>query len=221
MAMDEVDDPLEGTEEEEEDEGVTSEETWEFGVPPSPRERLEEGLQDSLDLSMWKMPGMSDYFWYFLVYGGTMALAAYVIVRYQTVWAYVIWGSYLAILVIGAFFLVRSIGYRRRTYSKRFEISTLDLQAAVEAAIKEMGLRVESRRGASREFLRPIIGTYIIFDRDYLVKLEGREHLPTKTVCVGKLKDRWTMDEVMQLCLVLDEQVEDIRGQKVKRALFE
>ncbi len=219
--MDEGDGPLEEAEKDAGEGGSEPEETWKFGVPPTPRERLEEGLQDSLDLSRWKMPGMSDYFWYFLVYGGAMALAAYVIVRYQTVWAYVIWGSYLAVLVIGTFFLVRSLSYRRRTYSKRFEISTLDLQAAVEGAIEAMGLRVESRRGASREFLRPIIGTYIILDRDYLVKLEGHEHLPTKTVSVGKLKDEWTRGEVMQLCLVLDEQVDDIRGQKVKRALFE
>ena len=207
-------------EDEEEDEGE-HEERWEFGVAPTHRDRLEAGLQDSLDLSNWNKPGLTDYFWYLLVYGGTMALAAYVIIRYQTVWAYTIWGAYLAMLVIASFFLVRSISYRRGTYSKRFEISTLDMQQAIEAAIEEMGLRVLSREGASTVFLRHLIETYAIDDRPYTVRLEGRDHLPTKTVSVGRFRDQWVRKEVRELCLALDEQVDQIRGRKVKRALFE
>jgi len=210
-----------------EDEGTPSDEGATAAEPlpveetgASSVERLEAGLQDSLDLSSWRMPAARDYAWYIAVYGVAIVGAAYVIVRYRALWAYTIWGSYLAVLIVLAFLLVRSLGYRRSMLSKRFEASTFDLQTAVETALKEVGIGIVAADAGGSEFLHPLITTYRLDKRDFIVRLEGRAHHERKTVSVGRLDDPRKLFEGQRFSAALDCALDSICKEKVPRALF-
>jgi hypothetical protein len=210
-----------------EDEGTPSDEEGPAGEPlpveetgASSIERLEAGLQDSLDLSSWRMPAMRDYAWYIAVYGVAIVGSAYIIVRYRALWAYTIWGSYLAVLIVLAVLLVRSLGYRRSMLSKRFEASTFDLQTAVEAALKEVGIGIASADAGGSGFLHPLITTYRLDKRDFIVRLEGRAHHERKTVSVGRLDDPRKLFEGQRFSAALDCELDRICKERVPRALF-
>jgi hypothetical protein len=210
-----------------EDESTPSDEEGPAGEPlpveesgTSSIERLEAGLQDSLDLSSWRMPTVRDYAWYIAVYGVAIVGSAYIIVRYRALWAYTIWGSYLAVLIVLAFLLVRSLGYRRSMLSKRFEASTFDLQTAVEAALKEVGIAIASAEAGGGEFLHPLITTYRLDKRDFIVRLEGRAHHERKTVSVGRLDDPRKLFEGQRFSAALDCELDRICKERVPRALF-
>jgi len=190
------------------------------GTGASAAERLEAGLQDSLDLSSWRMPAARDYAWYIAVYGVAIFGAAYIIVRYRAVWAYTIWGSYLAVLIVLAALLVRSLDYRRSMLSKRFEASTLDLQTAVEAALREVGVGIASAEAGGGGFLHPLITTYRLDKRGYVVRVEGRAHHERKTVSVGRLVERRELFEGQRFSAALDCEIERICRERVPRALF-
>lgn len=183
-------------------------------------ERLEAGLQDSLDLSTWRMPAARDYAWYIAVYGVAIVGAAYIIVRFHALWAYTIWGSYLAVLVVLAALLVRSLGYRRSMLSKRFEASTFDLQTAVEAALDDVGIGIASADAGGGELLHPLITTYRLDDRGFIVRLEGRAHHERKTVSVGRLDDPRDLLEGRRFSAALDCALDRICKERVPRALF-
>jgi len=212
---------------EKEDEGVPTGE-GSPGAEPLPEEetgassieRLEAGLQDSLDLSTWRMPAARDYAWYIAVYGVAIVGAAYIIVRFHALWAYTIWGGYLAILVVLAALLVRSLGYRRSMLSKRFEASTFDLQAAVESALKEVGIGIVSADAGGGGFLHPLITTYRLDNREFIVRLEGRAHHERKTVSIGRLDEPGELVEGQRFSQSLDCALERICKERVSRTLF-
>lgn len=183
-------------------------------------ERLEAGLQDSLDLSTWRMPAARDYAWYIAVYGVAIVGAAYIIVRFHALWAYTIWGSYLAVLVVLAALLVRSLGYRRSMLSKRFEASTFDLQTAVESALEEVGIGIVSADAGGGGFLHPLITTYRLDQREFIVRLEGRAHHERKTVSVGRLDDPRDLFEGQRFSVAIECALERICKEKVPRDLF-
>jgi hypothetical protein len=199
--------------------GKPVEEPWDEGVEPTSRERLEEGLQDTMNLRNWRMPSARDYFWYLVVYGTLIALAVWVIWRYQLVGIYILWGGYLVTLVVFAFLILRSFTYRRGTYSKSFSVATLDLQQAVERAFEEVGLGIDRVDRPENDFLRPIIGVYQVRKRDYTVSVEGRSHLARKVVRVGRLGSEEVRVEGMRLCAALDRQME-LLTQSRSRSLF-
>jgi len=190
------------------------------GVEPSAAERVEEGLADLLDLAEWRMPTARDYLWYAAVYVGAIALSVYVIVRNQELWAYVLWGGYLVIMVLLASLVVRSFNYRRGTYSKGFLLSTLDVQRAVEGAVEDVGLVVDGVETPKGAFLRPVITSYRFRLRDYTVVIEGRPHLSRKVVRVGRLSGESQLEEARRLCLAMDQQVDAIVSSKRNRTLF-
>jgi hypothetical protein len=233
--VDEADSPTEDVEvpvDEEVLEGVEPKEEMRFdlkapgeepemaGIEPTQRERLEAGLQDSLDLREWRMPRFMDYYWYIVVYGALIALSVYVVVSYQALWAYVLWGGYLVVLVILATLIVRSLSYRRQSYSKSYCVATLDLQNSVEDAIDDVGLSVDYVDKPRGTFLRPIIAVYRISGKDYTVSVEGKSHLERKVVRVGRLKGLDLQREGLMLCHALDDKLENVCRRKRTRSLF-
>ena len=199
--------------------GIPVDEPWDEGVEPTQRERLEEGLQDTMNLRTWRMPSARDYFWYLVVYGTLITLAVGVIWRFQRVGIYILWGGYLATLVVLAFLILRSFTYRRMTYSKSFSVATLDLQQAVERAIDDVGLGIDRVDRPENAFLRPIIGIYQVRKRDYTVSVEGRSHLARKVVRVGRLGSEEVREEGMRFCAALDKQMEMLAHSR-SRTLF-
>lgn len=191
------------------------------GLEPTQRERFEEGLQDTLDLRDWKMPALRDYFWYLVVYTSLIALAVMVILRYRMLWAYVLWGGYLVTLVILASLILRSLKYRRGTYSKSFSLSTLDIQQAVEDAVEDVGLDIERLEQPEGLFLRPMIAVYILEGQDFTVNVEGRPHLRHKVVRVGRFYGHEDLEKGRRLCNALDERVDLICEGKRRRTLFQ
>ncbi len=190
------------------------------GVAPTQSERMESGLQDTLDLSEWKMPSIRDYFWYLVVYTLTMALAVSVIWRFQQLWAYVLWGGYLVTLVIFASLIVRSLNYRRGTYSKDFHLSTLDLQQAVEAALDDVGIRIDRVERPRGVFLRPMIAVYKLERTDFTINVEGRSHLRRKVVRVGRFRDDGSLEKGIRFCHALDNEVDVACQERASRKLF-
>jgi len=190
------------------------------GVEASMRERAEAGLQDTLDLKDWKMPSVRDYFWYLVVYTSLIALAIMVIYRYRMVWAYVLWGGYLVTLLVLAALIVRSLNYRRGTYSKAFSMSTLELQQAVEDAVEDVGLRVDHMEQPEGPFLRPMIAVYYLQGRGFTINVEGKSHLKRKVVRVGRFRER--DDRIMgeRLLASLDDHAENASRQRLSRSLF-
>ena len=191
-----------------------------YGIAPTSSERMEAGLQDSLDLTDWKMPSLRDYFWYLVVYTFTIALAIQVIYMYREVWAYVLWGGYLVTLLFLVGLIVRSLNYRRGTYSKSFNMSTLDLQQAMEEALDDVRLRIDRVERPRGAFLRPMIAVYIIERTDFTVSLEGRSHLRRKVVRVGRFPDPESHEVGRRFCNALDEAVETQFREKGPRKLF-
>jgi len=181
-------------------------------------ERLEGGLDDTLDITTWNMPTVRDYALYLVVYGTTISVAAYIVVYYREPWAYAIWGGYIAVLLVFAALVVNSMAWRRRTLSKRFEASTLDLDEAIDGALGSMGA-VDKQKGGGG-FMHPCIITYSVEGRAYLVRLEGRPSHMRKTVSIGRLRDDATVGEAQAFCAMMDAELERVRGQKVKRSLF-
>jgi len=190
------------------------------GVEASMRERAEAGLQDTLDLRDWKMPSAGDYLWYLVVYTSLITLAVMVIYRYRMVWAYVLWGGYLVTLLVLAGLIVRSLGYRRGTYSKAFNVSTLELQQAVEDALLEVGLRVDRMEQPEGAFLRPMIAVYHLRGRDFTISVEGRSHLKRKVVRVGRFRERDDLITGERLLASLDDHAENASRQRLSRSLF-
>mgnify|MGYP006987907741 CR=1 FL=1 len=190
------------------------------GVDPTPRERIEAGLQDSLDLSDWRMPSLGDYFWYVLVYTVLITLAVAVIYRYRMLWAYVLWGGYLVTMLALAALIVRSMNYRRGTYSKGFEMSTLEIQRAIEEALDETGLRLDRMEQDRGAFLRPMIAVYHVRDVGFHVNLEGRTHLKRKVVRVGRFPREADRQSGQRFIEALDGQAERAREGRVSRSLF-
>jgi hypothetical protein len=190
------------------------------GDRPSQRERFEAGLQDTMDLSEWKMPDLVDYSWYIIVYGVLMTLAVYVIVRHQFLAIYILWGGYLAALIFLAYLIVRSFNYRRRTFSKGFVLATLDLQTAVERAIEGGGRTIDFVDRPKGAFLRPLIAVYRPRGVDWTVSIEGRGHLQRKVVRVGRLVNEEQISEGSRLCLALDDEVERQGQRRKARTLF-
>ncbi len=183
-------------------------------------ERLEAGLDDSIDISTWSMPSLRDYAWYLAVYGTAIAVAAYIVVRYREPWAYAIWGSYIAILLVFAALVLNSMAWRSRTLSKRFEASTLDLDEAIDGALEGVAMGAVTKQRGGGGFLHPCIITYSVEGKAFLVRLEGRSSHTRKTVSVGRLRDHATVGDARAFCTAMDAEVERVRGQKVKRSLF-
>jgi hypothetical protein len=227
------DEELEDEDEDEEDEGIllsTEDPGYSIQVPgvdpgvvgltPTQSERMQSGMQDTLDLSQWKMPSIRDYFWYLVVYTFTMALAVSVIWRFQQLWAYVLWGGYLVTLVLFASLIVRSLNYRRGTYSKNYNLSTLDLQQAVEAALDNVGIRIDRVERPRGVFLRPMIAVYKLERTDFTINVEGRSHLRRKIVRVGRFGDAESLEKGMRFCQALDDEVEVACHGRASRKLF-
>ncbi len=190
------------------------------GIEPSRRERAEAGLQDTLDLRDWRMPSIRDYFWYLVVYTLLIALAVMVIYSYRMLWAYVLWGGYLVTMLVLASLIIRSINYRRGTFSKGFAMSTLELQQAIEDAVEDVGLhidRVEQPRGV---FLRPMIAVYHFIGRGFTLNVEGRVHLKRKVVRVGRFPGREDMMYGEKLIAALDCQATEVCRKRRSRSLF-
>jgi hypothetical protein len=177
-------------------------------------------MQDSLDLSEWKMPSFRDYFWYLVVYTFTIALAVQVIWWYQQLWAYVLWGGYLVTLIVLVGLILRSLNYRRGTYSKYFNLSTLDLQQTVESALDNVGIRIDRVERPRGVFLRPMIAVYNLQRTDFTVNVEGRSHLRRKVVRVGRFGGTESLEKGMRFCQALDEEVEVFSRGRASRKLF-
>lgn len=190
------------------------------GLTPTQSERMQSGMQDTLDLSQWKMPSIRDYFWYLVVYTFTMALAVSVIWRFQQLWAYLLWGGYLVTLVMFASLIVRSLNYRRGTYSKNYNLSTLDLQQAVEAALDDVGIRIDRVERPRGVFLRPMIAVYKLERTDFTINVEGRSHLRRKIVRVGRFGDTESLEKGIRFCQALDDEVEVACHGRASRKLF-
>ncbi len=190
------------------------------GVDPSPGERVEAGLQDSLDLRDWKMPSLRDYFWYIFVYTVLITLAVQVIYRFQMLWAYVLWGSYLVTMLALAGLIVRSMNYRRGTYSKAYTMSTLELQQAIEEAIEDSGMKVDTLEQPEGVFLRPMIAVYHLRDVGFTINLEGRSHLKRKVVRVGRFPRQADLDQGLRFIEALDGQADKVCEQRISRSLF-
>jgi hypothetical protein len=190
------------------------------GSEPTQRDRLEAGLQDTLDLSNWKMPVLRDYFWYFFVYGVLIALAIYVVWRYQTLFFYLLWGGYLVVLVVLAGLIVRSLNYRRGTYSKGFDLATLDVQQAIEEATNAQGLVISYVDNPKGAFLRPLIAVYKLRGRNWTVSVEGKPQLQRKIVRVGRFHSDEEQSDGMHLCTALDASALAVMERKRSRALF-
>lgn len=190
------------------------------GVDPSMRERAEAGLQDTLDLREWKMPSIRDYMWYLVVYSTLITLAVLVIYRYQMLWAYVLWGGYLVTMLILAGLIIRSINYRRGTYSKGFSMSTLELQQAIEDAAEDVGLRIDRMEQPEGVFLRPMIAVYYFKYRTFTLNVEGRPHLKRKVLRVGRFLGEQDLMYGRSLIAALDCQVEEVSRKRRSRSLF-
>jgi len=231
--LDEVDELDEEVEEEEEDEGIplSSEDPGYAirvpgadpgvsGLAHTQPERMESGLQDTLDLTEWKMPSIRDYFWYLAVYTFTIALAVQVIWRFQQTWAYVLWGGYLVTLIVLVSLIVRSLNYRRGTYSKNYNMSTLDLQQAVEGALDQVRIRIDRVERPRGVFLRPMIAVYKLERTDFTINVEGRSHLRRKVVRVGRFGDPESLEKGIRFCQALDEEVDVFCQGRASRKLF-
>jgi hypothetical protein len=190
------------------------------GIAPTQAERMQSGMQDSLDLAQWKMPSIRDYFWYLVVYTFTIALAVQVIWWYQQLWAYVLWGGYLVTLVVLVALIVRSLNYRRGTYSKNFNMSTLDLQQTVETALDNVGIRIDRVERPRGVFLRPMIAVYILERTDFTINVEGRSHLRRKVVRVGRFGDDESLEKGIRFCHALDDEVDVFSQGRASRKLF-
>ncbi|UCC93359.1 MAG: hypothetical protein JSW25_01425 [Thermoplasmata archaeon] len=190
------------------------------GVDASLRERAEAGLQDTLDLTDWKMPSLRDYFWYLFVYTILIALAVQVIYNYRMLWAYVLWGGYLATMLVLATLILRSMNYRRGTYSKSFQMSTLELQQAIDDATEDAGLKLDHMEQPEDVFLRPMIAVYHMKDVEFTVNLEGRAHLKRKVVRVGRFPKGRDLDLGHRFINALDFQAEAVCKQRKTRTLF-
>jgi len=190
------------------------------GVDPSLGERAESGLQDTLDLRDWKMPSVRDYFWYIFVYTILIALAVQVIYSYRMLWAYVLWGGYLVTMLVLASLIVRSMNYRRGTYSKVFSISTLELQQAIEDALEEVDLEIDTMEQPRGPFLRPMIAVYRIKDMSFTINLEGRAHLKRKVVRIGRFPKRDDQAVGQRLIDALDSQADEVTKKRRSRSLF-
>ena len=127
---------------------------------------------------------------------------------------------YLVTLVVLASLIVRSLKYRRGTYSKSYVLSTLDIQQAVEDAVEDVGLDIARVEQPDGMFLRPMIAVYVLEGRGFTVNVEGRPHLRRKVVRVGRFHGLEDLDEGRRLCNALDERVEVICEGKRRRALF-
>jgi hypothetical protein len=191
------------------------------GVDPSPRERVEAGLQDTLDLRDWKMPSVRDYFWYLFVYTVLIALAVQVIYRYRMLWAYVLWGGYLVTMLVLAALIVRSMNYRRGTYSKSFSMSTLELQQAIDSAVDDVGLEVDRMEQPEGAFLRPMIAVYHLVGVGFTINLEGRSHLKRKVVRVGRFPSKEDLGHGQRFIDSLDSQADRVSSARRSRALFQ
>lgn len=190
------------------------------GLTPTHTERMQSGMQDTLDLSQWKMPSFRDYFWYLVVYTFTIALAVQVIWWYQQLWAYVLWGGYLVTLVVLVGLILRSLNYRRGTYSKNYNLSTLDLQQAIEAALDQVGIRIDRVERPRGVFLRPMIAVYKLERTDFTVNVEGRSHLRRKVIRVGRFGDTGSLEKGIQFCHALDDEVDVFCQGRTSRKLF-
>jgi hypothetical protein len=191
------------------------------GVDPSVGERMEAGLQDTLDLRDWKMPSVRDYFWYIFVYTVLIVLAVQVIYRYRMLWAYVLWGSYLVTMLVLAGLIVRSMSYRRGTYSKGFTLSTLELQRAIEDALEAEGLPLDRMEQPPGAFLRPMIAVYHLDRVGFTVSVEGRSHLKRKVVRVGRFADGHERERGRAFIDSLDGQAEKVTSGRRSRSLFQ
>jgi hypothetical protein len=190
------------------------------GLDASMRERAEAGLQDTLDLRDWKMPSVRDYFWYMFVYIILITLAVQVIYNYRMLWAYVLWGGYLATMLVLAALIVRSMNYRRGTYSKSFILSTLELQQAIEDTVEEIGLEVERMEQPEGVFLRPMIAVYTFKDVGFTINVEGRTHLKRKVVRVGRFPEPNDLTHGRQFIAALDCQADKMCEKRKTRPLF-
>jgi hypothetical protein len=190
------------------------------GLEPSMRERAEAGFQDTLDLRDWKMPSIGDYSWYLVVYTLLIALAVGVIYRYQMLWAYVLWGGYLVTMLVLASLIIRSINYRRGTFSKGFTMSTLELQQAIEDAVEDVGLDIDRMEQPEGAFLRPMIAVYYFKGRGFTLNVEGRAHLKRKVLRVGRFPGPDDMMYGEKLIAALDCQAEEVCRKRRSRSLF-
>jgi len=190
------------------------------GVDASVRERAEAGLQDTLDLQDWKMPSVRDYFWYLFVYTILIALAVQVIYRYQMLWAYVLWGGYLVTMLVLATLIMRSMNYRRGTYSKSFHMSTLEIQQAIEDAVEDVRLKIDRMEQPEGIFLRPMIAVYHLKGRGFTINLEGRAHLKRKVVRVGRFPQHDDLHHGQKLISALDCQADEVCRKRQTRSLF-
>ncbi len=190
------------------------------GLDPSPRERMEAGLQDTLDLRDWKMPSVRDYFWYLFVYTVLIALAVQVIYRYRMLWAFVLWGGYLVTMLVLAALILRSMNYRRGTYSKSFSMSTLELQQAIEEAVEDVGLEVDHLEQPEGVFLRPMIAVYHLRGAGFTVNVEGRPHLKRKVVRVGRFPTQEDLGRGQRFIESLDAQADKVSSRRRSRTLF-
>jgi hypothetical protein len=190
------------------------------GVDASLRERAEAGLQDTLDLRDWKMPSLKDYFWYMFVYTVLIATAVYVLYNYRMLWAYVLWGGYLTTMLVLAALIVRSMSYRRGTYSKGFVMSTLELQQAIDDAVEDVGLVVDHMEQPRGVFLRPMIAIYQLKDVGFTINVEGRAHLKRKVVRVGRFSGEEELTLGKQFISALDSQAENACRERMTRTLF-
>lgn len=190
------------------------------GLEPSPRERVEAGLQDTLDLRDWKMPSVRDYFWYLFVYTVLITLAVLVIYRYRMLWAYVLWGGYLVTMLVLATLIVRSMTYRRGTFSKGYNMSTLEIQQAIEDAVEEVGLEVDRMDEPEDAFLRPMIAVYQLRGVAFNVSVEGRPHLKRKVVRVGRFPTGADLERGKRFIESLDVHAELASSHRRSRSLF-
>jgi hypothetical protein len=115
---------------------------------------------------------------------------------------------------------VRSINYRRGTYSKSFTMSTLELQRAIEDAMEAEGFRVDRMEQPEGAFLRPMIAVYHLVNVRFTVNVEGRSHLKRKVVRVGRFADSIELDRGRRFIDALDGQAEKVTRGRRSRSLF-
>ncbi|NIP36807.1 MAG: hypothetical protein GWN18_17715 [Thermoplasmata archaeon] len=123
-------------------------------------------------------------------------------------------------MLVLAALIVRSMNYRRGTYSKAFTMSTLELQQAIEEAIEDSGMEVDTMAQPEGVFLRPMIAVYALRDVGFTINLEGRSHLKRKVVRVGRFPRQADLELGLRFIEALDGQADKVCKQRLSRSLF-
>ncbi|MCK4970390.1 MAG: hypothetical protein KAS77_07680, partial [Thermoplasmata archaeon] len=93
-------------------------------------------------------------------------------------------------------------------------------QQAVEAALDNIGIRIDRVERPRGVFLRPMIAVYKLERTDFTINVEGRSHLRRKIVRVGRFGDTESLEKGIRFCQALDDEVEVACQGRASRKLF-